>query len=386
MDAFWGSRPGIVPCTTMGTTPPDTALYILRRNAGGVGGAELVVARFVRMFERTRDVTTLSEETLGLRHAPLDRLLPKWWRPVQYASRMDRHIRGLRPGLVLSLERGPRCTIYRAGDGAHRRWLEIKGGLWNWCNPMHWVLPHLERRSLDGADVVVANSEMVRRDLERFHPDAAGKIRVIHNGVDQSRFCWSDEGRHAVRASIGWTDEGTHWLFVGSGWARKGLQTAMQLVAHQAAQAEHLSTPPPTLHVAGRGRPEQYRSITSRLGIEHLIMFHGPQEDLHRWYRAADLMVLPTAYDPCSNATLEALACGCPVITTTTNGASEAISISEAGLVLDATCPDHDLVTTWLQSHQDPMSRRRIAESMANWTQEREQAAYESLFAELTQP
>ena len=41
-------------------------------------------------------------------------------------------------------------------------------------------------------------------------------------------------------------------------------------------------------------------------GVSSAVVFHGPQEDLQDWYHAADVLVLPTAYDPCSNATLEA--------------------------------------------------------------------------------
>ncbi len=367
----------------MNPPPTDTDLYVLRRMGGGYGGAELVVQRFGRMFGDTYHVTAISEQTLGLRSGLADRLLPKWWRPIQYARRVDRYLHAAKSGIVLSLERGPSCTIYRAGDGAHRRWLEIKGGMWNWCNPLHWIMPRLERRSVTDAAVVVANSKMVRRDLERFHPECDGKIRVIHNGVELTRFCWSDEDQQKVRGRLGWKHGGEHWLFVGSGWARKGLAIAIQLMSRRLHRAEPEGKSPPTLHVVGRGRPERYRSMAVKNGVSSAVVFHGPQEDLQDWYHAADVLVLPTAYDPCSNATLEALASGCPVITTNTNGAAEAITISEAGVVIDAACPDLDLVDAWLDESLEWDARRHIAESMASWTQDREREAYEALFEEL---
>ena len=62
-------------------------------------------------------------------------------------------------------------------------------------------------------------------------------------------------------------------------------------------------------------------------------IFLGSQQNVKKWYQMADLFVLPTAYDPFSNSCLEALACGCPVITTRSNGASECIN-SRNGLVV----------------------------------------------------
>jgi UDP-glucose:(heptosyl)LPS alpha-1,3-glucosyltransferase len=52
-------------------------------------------------------------------------------------------------------------------------------------------------------------------------------------------------------------------------------------------------------------------------------------------YGAADIFLLPTIYDPFSNACLEALASGCPVVTTRANGFSEIIESGVHGSVVD---------------------------------------------------
>jgi UDP-glucose:(heptosyl)LPS alpha-1,3-glucosyltransferase len=54
-----------------------------------------------------------------------------------------------------------------------------------------------------------------------------------------------------------------------------------------------------------------------------------------RVYAAADIFILPTIYDPFSNACLEALACGLPVITTRSNGFSEIIENGVHGSTVD---------------------------------------------------
>ena len=65
------------------------------------------------------------------------------------------------------------------------------------------------------------------------------------------------------------------------------------------------------------------------------MRFLGEVADLVRVYAAADIFILPTIYDPFSNACLEALACGLPVITTRSNGFSEIIEDSVHGSIVD---------------------------------------------------
>src|SRR5207245_11650621 len=102
----------------------------------------------------------------------------------------------------------------------------------------------------------------------------------------------------------------TALLFTGSGWERKGLRFAIAAMALCRNRKMRLL-------VAGRGNKRFYKSKR--------VQFLGEVSDLVRLYAAADIFILPTIYDPFSNACLEALACGLPVITTRANGFSEII-------------------------------------------------------------
>jgi UDP-glucose:(heptosyl)LPS alpha-1,3-glucosyltransferase len=84
---------------------------------------------------------------------------------------------------------------------------------------------------------------------------------------------------------------------------------------------------------------------------------------LARVYAAADVFILPTIYDPFSNACLEALACGLPVITTRANGLSEIIEDSVNGSIIDRAS---DLVSLRdaIRFWSDPS--RRVAARSAN--------------------
>jgi UDP-glucose:(heptosyl)LPS alpha-1,3-glucosyltransferase len=73
-------------------------------------------------------------------------------------------------------------------------------------------------------------------------------------------------------------------------------------------------------------------------------------------YHAVDIFLLPTIYDPFSNACLEALAAGRPVITTRANGFSEIIENGRHGTIIDDP-RDVDAIDAALQFWSDPARR-----------------------------
>jgi UDP-glucose:(heptosyl)LPS alpha-1,3-glucosyltransferase len=96
-----------------------------------------------------------------------------------------------------------------------------------------------------------------------------------------------------------------------------------------------------------------------RFWREEPVQFLGEVADLLPIYAAADIFILPTIYDPFSNACLEALACGLPPITTRSNGFSEIIDNGVHGsIVADAgnLIALRDAIRFWSDS-----SRRDVA-------------------------
>jgi UDP-glucose:(heptosyl)LPS alpha-1,3-glucosyltransferase len=90
---------------------------------------------------------------------------------------------------------------------------------------------------------------------------------------------------------------------------------------------ESLGNPKMRLLVVGRGPQDHYKSTR--------VQFLEEMTDLRLIYAAADIFILPTIYDPFSNACLEALAAGLPVITTRDNGFSEIMEDRIHGVVVD---------------------------------------------------
>jgi UDP-glucose:(heptosyl)LPS alpha-1,3-glucosyltransferase len=105
------------------------------------------------------------------------------------------------------------------------------------------------------------------------------------------------------------------------------------------------------LLIAGRGNANAYAFEQAR--------FLGELSDLRPAYAAADMFILPTIYDPFSNACLEAMASGLPVITTRANGFCEAMEDRIHGSVVDQPDEIADLKSA-IQAWSDP-TRRQIA-------------------------
>ncbi|MHC4787596.1 MAG: glycosyltransferase family 4 protein [Planctomycetota bacterium] len=184
--------------------------------------------------------------------------------------------------------------------------------------------------------LLIANSDMVRRELLEHYPHLKGRIRVVYNGADPERFSPELRGRHreVVREELGIPHGALVGIFVGHDWRRKGLHTfieAVGLLARRGAARRPFGL------VVGRGNRRRAEAWARRAGARERMRFVGPARP-DRYYAAADLLVLPSYYDPCANVTMEALACGLPVVTSAFNGAFELLTPGENGFfVRDAS-------------------------------------------------
>jgi UDP-glucose:(heptosyl)LPS alpha-1,3-glucosyltransferase len=145
----------------------------------------------------------------------------------------------------------------------------------------------------------------------------------------------------------------------------KGLEPLLHAVRRLPADI------PFCLLVAGSPRTQRYERLARRLGIAHRVNFLGPRRDMLHCYFAADFLVHPTFYDPCSLVVLEALACGLPVITSRFNGVSELLTRPQDSYVIDDP-HDHARLAACMEELLDPARRNTCAQaarrSAALWT------------------
>jgi UDP-glucose:(heptosyl)LPS alpha-1,3-glucosyltransferase len=266
--------------------------------------------------------------------------------------------------ILMSLERIWRCDVYRAGDGVHQAWLDRRQKFENpWqrfarkFNRKHRDILRLEQ-SLFGeryAERVIANSKMVKDEIFDCYSYRPDMVDIVRNGIPFNDFQFSPEVRRKLRIELNLASDDIAALFVGSGWERKGLRYAIDAI----------ETSPNTklrLLVAGRGDLGRYRS--------ERVQFLGEVADLLPIYAASDIFILPTIYDPFSNASLEAMACGLPVITTRANGFSEIMEDRIHGSIVDLADNISDLSSAledWINPTRRSAARPSILKRAAQF-------------------
>lgn len=225
--------------------------------------------------------------------------------------------------------------IVTVGGGCHAEYLEKMAGRWFPFNPRDLVILDMEKRQYrdGGCRAVITNSALSKKGILKHYPIPPERVHVAYNGVDTDKFSPSAilDKRAGTRSKLGFFDEPVA-LFLGSGFERKGLEAAIRalpLVKEMDGAIRDLR-----LLVVGRDRSEPWRKLASRLGVSDMVVFAGQTARPEDFYAAADIFVLPTKFDPFSNATLEAMSCGLPVITTAENGVSEIIMDGENGFVM----------------------------------------------------
>lgn len=235
----------------------------------------------------------------------------------------------------------------------------------------HWSYSRLERRQYlgDAQPLIVVNSFMVRDHFARYYSIAKEQLHVVRSAIDPERFPEHDRLKlaHENRALWGIAPNEVVALHAAMNYRLKGLEPLLRSVACLFGRPEYRARPPSfRLLVVGNSNTRKYERLAGRLGIREKVVFAGHCPEMRRAYFAADFLVHPTFYDPCSLVVLEALACGLPVITTRANGASELLHPLQEGYVIDDP-HDHDHLA-WCMAQLLDSHRRHVASSAARKT------------------
>lgn len=256
----------------------------------------------------------------------------RWLRPWYFPWLVKRWLIENPQPLVLSLDRNWHQDILRAGEGVHAEWLERRGkqsptaAFLSALSPFHRLMLWSEKRAFDHGRTgwVMANSQFVKEQIVSRFGFPHERVGVIHNGIPLEKWPLQPDKGQEIKQRFGLAQDDFLGLFVGAGWERKGLSHAIQWVEAFRSQTGRAAK----LIVVGRGPEKKF--------CHPQAVFLGKRERsaLQELYAGADALLLPTIYDPFANVTLEALACGLPVITLPSNGASEIISEGVDGVVI----------------------------------------------------
>jgi len=222
------------------------------------------------------------------------------------------------------------------------------------------VMPRVAR----GARAVITGSQTAKQEIVEWLRVPAERVTVVPYGVDPTFVPLDpeDDGLAMVRTRYNLPRQFA--LTVGSVEPRKNLPRLLQAVSILRARA---STSDLTLvHVGAEGwRPEEVRDAMQTLRLDGAVRFLGyvPVDELRALYAAARVFVYPSLWEGFGLPPLEAMACGCPVITSRVSALPEVAG--GAALLVDPTSVDEivdGIATLWCD---DSLRRANVQRGLA---------------------
>ena len=254
-----------------------------------------------------------------------------WWRIRQI-------IRQFRPDIVHARSTGvwPDAALATRGLKSAKLLLSFHG-------KTHLARPSFKRRLLNRwavsrADALLAVSDSAAAHVRREWGVPAHKLAVIRNGVNVERFrpAASPDEILRLRSELGLGQADQVVVCVANFMPIKGLDVLLRAWPAVAA-----ARPARHLLLLGEGPLQAHlQSLAWNLGCRQSVLFAGCRESVAELLRAADLFVLPSHYEACSNAILEALATGLPVVACDVGGNRELIADGQTGWLVPPGSPE----------------------------------------------
>jgi glycosyltransferase involved in cell wall biosynthesis len=178
-------------------------------------------------------------------------------------------------------------------------------------------------------------SRGVEKELRKHYNIGDAPVRVVPNAADTNIFKPIQESERQVwRGANGFRPEDIILIFAGGEWTRKGLDIAIQTLAK-------IPTPEVKLFVAGHDAElRRFKSMAGELGVEQRVTFGGFRRDMPAALAASDIFFFPSRYEAFSLATIEAAACGLPLVAPSINGTEDFITPGKNGWFIEHD-PDH---------------------------------------------
>ena len=188
------------------------------------------------------------------------------------------------------------------------------------------------------SDVILANSAEEVRQLTHHYGAVESRIEVVPPGVDHTFFSpgFQDDARNAL--GIG---PGPLLLFVGRIQPLKGVDVAVRTLAELDRADATLVVVGGASGVEGPDEERRVRRLVSELGLTERVRFVPPQahDRLATWYRASDVVVMPSRSESFGLVALEAAACGVPVVAASVGGLRTLVSHGRTGYLVEGRDP-----------------------------------------------
>ena len=202
-----------------------------------------------------------------------------------------------------------------------------------------------ETQVVAAADSLIANTDAEAASLVSLYEACPDNVSVVSPGVNLKVFT-AGSGKAAAREFVGLPADAHIVTFVGRIQPHKGPEVLIRAIAEMVHHSPHLRPKLVTNIIGGasganQSEVERLKELVTWLGIDDVVRFAPPvlREDLPQWYRAADLVCVPSYSESFGLVALEAQACGTPVIATAVGGLRTAVADGISGVLVDGHDP-----------------------------------------------
>ena len=202
-----------------------------------------------------------------------------------------------------------------------------------------------EEQIVKNAAALIANTDAEAASLVSLYGASPDNVFVVAPGVDLQRFTVGT-GKASARAKLNIAPDAQMLTFVGRVQPHKGPEVLVRAVAELLDHTPHLRAKLALVIMggasgAGEAEPERLKTLAKFLGVDDVIHFVAPvpRNELPDWYRASDLVCVPSYSESFGLVALEAQACGTPVVATAVGGLRTAVADGISGSLVDGHDP-----------------------------------------------
>jgi D-inositol-3-phosphate glycosyltransferase len=202
-----------------------------------------------------------------------------------------------------------------------------------------------EEQIVKNAAALIANTDAEAASLVSMYGACPDNVFVVTPGVDLKRFTLGS-GKSAAREKLDIAPDALMLTFVGRIQPHKGPEVLVRAAAEMLAHSPHLRAKLALVIIggasgSGSSEPEKLKALAKFLHIDDVVHFMPPvsRDELPDWYRAADLVCVPSYSESFGLVALEAQACGTPVVATAVGGLRTAVADGISGSLVDGHDP-----------------------------------------------